>query len=267
MRYLILAALTLLPATAQAQLFPRLFGAKSTAQVGSSCPGGVCPTGAAQQATYRSVGAIAAVAAPMKAIQNRAGHWSYPGTIDSHLEGTHGVAMAGMTHQQKLALHDSLHEGTSGSYRAVGGYGSIGSAIRSGGSSGGFGVGTVLADGAIVTSVGVTVVTSEAPASVEGLESRGMLTDWIDRRSNKLEFRKALFEAIKQAKDRGVIDDFKAFAIRGLSYMPGNLEIMQASLHEAAISEGMAAPQKIDWEKLIELIIKYLPYILDLFKK
>jgi len=41
------------------------------------------------------------------------GHWSYPGSIDYHLQYEHGVSIAGMSHEQKLALHDALHEGRS----------------------------------------------------------------------------------------------------------------------------------------------------------
>lgn len=37
-------------------------------------------------------------------------HWTYPGSINSHLAGTHGVDPSGMTHEQMLSLHDSLHE-------------------------------------------------------------------------------------------------------------------------------------------------------------
>jgi hypothetical protein len=40
--------------------------------------------------------------------------WTYPGRIDSHLMGTHGVSqsqLAGMSKQQQERLHDSLHNG------------------------------------------------------------------------------------------------------------------------------------------------------------
>ena len=85
------------------------------ASVSSSCPNGECPT----------------QAAPAQANPEVRGHWSYPGTIDSHLESTHGVSTAGMNRQQKLDLHDSLHEGTASksNYQSVGysvSYGSSG---------------------------------------------------------------------------------------------------------------------------------------------
>jgi hypothetical protein len=45
-------------------------------------------------------------------IVNRPGHWTYPGTINGHLESTHGVSTAGMSREQMLDLHDALHEGS-----------------------------------------------------------------------------------------------------------------------------------------------------------
>jgi len=96
---------------------------KRNASVSSACPNGECPVQAAQVQSAPEV----------------RGHWSYPGTIDSHLESVHGKSTAGMTRQQKLDYHDSLHEGTAGAsaYQSVGyycvGYGSSG---RSYGSAG-----------------------------------------------------------------------------------------------------------------------------------
>ncbi len=135
---------------------------KRTASVSSSCPNGECP-----------------VQAQVQAAPEVRGHWSYPGTIDSHLESVHGVSTAGMTRQQKLDYHDSLHEGTASSYQSVGysagygssgrnygcvGYGSSGYKASYGssgsrasyGSSGGSGfmVGGRDKDGLVITSIG-----------------------------------------------------------------------------------------------------------------
>ena len=38
-------------------------------------------------------------------------HWTHPGTIESHLQSTHGINTSGMSKEQMLSLHDSLHEG------------------------------------------------------------------------------------------------------------------------------------------------------------
>jgi hypothetical protein len=41
----------------------------------------------------------------------KAQHWTYPGTIDKHLQLDHKVNIAGLSHEQQLDLHDALHEG------------------------------------------------------------------------------------------------------------------------------------------------------------
>jgi hypothetical protein len=43
-------------------------------------------------------------------VRPRAGHWSYPGSIDDHLKSQHGVDTSGMTREQMLSTHDALHE-------------------------------------------------------------------------------------------------------------------------------------------------------------
>jgi len=279
----VFAVVAFLPTVANAQLFPRLFGGKSTSQVGSACPGGVCPT-AAPASTYRSVGVSAAIAAPMKAIQNRAGHWSYPGDIDSHLEGTHGVSTAGMTHAQKLDLHDSLHEGTRGvaAYRAIrteaeyrgnypavassvgygssgvrlSGYGSSGSRVGLG-SSGSLVVGTVLPDGAVVTSVGVTVpakvgcgcgcpnctcgqAVEKAFASPAGAQLR------IGERAALV---RVMLKAARDAKASGA-----------------TTEEIKLAMVDAAVGELAGSNQAIDIDKWIEIIEKLIPLIMRLIE-
>jgi hypothetical protein len=37
--------------------------------------------------------------------------WTYPGDLNSHLTQTHGVSTAGLSREQMLNLHDSIHEG------------------------------------------------------------------------------------------------------------------------------------------------------------
>jgi len=82
----------LLPQFADAQLFRRSIQRTRTVQ--SSCPNGICPTSNATRCVARSNA-----------------HWTYPGTIDSHLIGTHGVATVGMSREQMLSTHDAIHEG------------------------------------------------------------------------------------------------------------------------------------------------------------
>lgn len=40
-------------------------------------------------------------------------HWSFPGSIENHLQFDHGVDATGLSYREKLNLHDSLHEGYS----------------------------------------------------------------------------------------------------------------------------------------------------------
>jgi hypothetical protein len=181
--FLALVVVGLICQTADAQLFQRW----GRAQVSSSCPGGVCPT----QTRYVSPPVATSI---NNTIGTNRGHWSFPGDLDSHLEREHGVSTAGMSRQQKLDLHDSLHEGTApavrrasavvvrGTYPSVSsssGYGSSGSKVNYGSSGGSsFTVGSRDRDGAIITSIGVSqapiprsvpVVNSVASQSTFGL--------------------------------------------------------------------------------------------------
>jgi hypothetical protein len=45
-----------------------------------------------------------------KPIVRSGSHWTYPGDITSHLEADHGQIVNGMSIEQQLSLHDSLHE-------------------------------------------------------------------------------------------------------------------------------------------------------------
>ncbi|MFO0383252.1 MAG: hypothetical protein ACK506_16235 [Pirellula sp.] len=64
-----------------------------------NCPTSNCPDGKCPLQTVAEVGP-----------DTKPGHWTYPGSIDSHLKETHGVNASGLTHEQKLTLHDQLHE-------------------------------------------------------------------------------------------------------------------------------------------------------------
>ena len=46
-------------------------------------------------------------------VRSTGSHWSYPGSIDDHLRTGHGIAnVSGMSHEDQLTLHDSLHQST-----------------------------------------------------------------------------------------------------------------------------------------------------------
>lgn len=68
----------------------------------SNCPDGKCPLQTKSPPAKQTVAAVGP--------DDRPGHWTYPGSIDSHLKTIHGVDPSGLTREQKLTLHDSLHE-------------------------------------------------------------------------------------------------------------------------------------------------------------
>lgn len=279
--WLVMCCLLCVANTGQAQLLKRLFGTKNTGEVSSSCPGGNCPTSSAP-AAFQSAPVANVVQMPFKAVDNARGHWSYPGTIDSHLESTHGVSTAGMSRQEKLNLHDSLHEGTAqnvavsvpranyvapfvsnySSYTvqsgggSTGGLGSTGS--QSGGSTGNLWIGKVLSDGSVVTSVGVTQPSQASQAS--SLEVTQL------RIGDRSSFRKSLLAAGRKARDAGEITSLEFFLLSAASRNPATLEKMQAAVHEAAIEEGLATTQAIDWDSLITFIEKLIPIIIKLIE-
>jgi len=120
----VFAVLALLPTAAQAQLFPRLFGGKQTSQVGSACPGGVCPTAMPPQASQQQTIANASLFPhfPMVASNFRSVgvglNLSRSGTSwinrdglspRQHLEREHGTDTSGMTEAEVLAARDHYH--------------------------------------------------------------------------------------------------------------------------------------------------------------
>jgi hypothetical protein len=264
-----------------AQIFPNAAWNR-TRQVGSSCPGGLCPTAASVAAPSRRV-----LSAPFKALSNGAGHWSYPGDINSHLESTHGVSTAGMSREEKLNLHDSLHEnggqvvsvpranrkmeftGVVEFYPSVSkaGYGSFGSRSSGYGSSGSaYGRDY---DGAVITSLGPLCEASPvaAPALPEAMESR---------RSRKAS-REAILESVCKAESEGSITATQADEIRRAAKRPRMLAQMESLIAEKAKAEGYALPMGSDgevqmgaipWADLADFITKIAPLIfklIDLF--
>jgi hypothetical protein len=70
--------------------------------VSAQCPGGVCPP----RQPVRSI--VRAASIPVQSVGR---HWTFPGDIASHLANGHGQSVAGLSREQMLNLHDSLHEG------------------------------------------------------------------------------------------------------------------------------------------------------------
>lgn len=251
--WLVMVCLLCVANTGQAQLLRKLFGTKNTGQVSSSCPGGNCPTSSAP-AAYQS-----------------RGHYTYPGTIDNHLEYDHRVSTAGMTREQKLDMHDAIHRDEAGlvlqgettvtmvpranyvapfvsNYRSYTtssgggsfGLGSVGS--RSGGSTGDFAVGKFY-KGELVTSIG--------PVNSVSVEE---LSESVARGIGRRDFRRELLSQAKQAQADGTISSEELQATERLLKVPGVAMMLEARAGRAGA---------VDWATLFE---KLLPLILELIK-
>jgi len=309
LQILTLAVVAFLPTVADAQLFPRLLGGKSQARVGSACPGGICPTGTNQtinQNTYnRSL--FPGVGTGTRWV-NRDGL-----SPRDHIEQEHGTNTAGMSHAEVLAARDRYHntygpghpvkeshshakatvsQGVA-AYRAIRaeaeyrgnypapssvsvkavGYGSSGVRVAGLGSTGGFAVGTVLPDGAVVTSVGVTVAKANSCGcgcanctcngevqSAEASEMRAVGASVGER----VKFRRALLAAGRKAKESGEISTLEFFVLSAASRNPVALQRMQEAVQEAAIEDGLASVNAVDWDSLIAFIEKLIPLIIKL---
>jgi len=137
--------------------------------------------------------------------------------------------------------------------------------------SAGFVVGQVdPSDGALIVSVGpfVDLAPSMAPSlpvvgevSIVNSADVSML-----RVGNRMAFRKSLLAAGRNARDSGQITGLEFFLLSAASRNPATLEKMQAAVHEAAIEEGLATTQAIDWDSLIEFIEKLIPIIIKLIE-
>lgn len=246
---LVFIAIAMMSFPVQAQLFPNAFWNKSRQPNAVSCPGGNCPTTA----------------------NVLPGHWTYPGTISNHLERDHGVSTSGLTRQEQLNLHDSIHEGTTGLpiapvhivTSAPAGppqvttyyypsqtvkYGNCTGSTVSGGSTGGS--------------------TGSFSGGSSGSDSVGV------QRVGRREFKRQLLAQAKLLIQPGVTDpsqlergkitqdqyDALSLAIK----FPGVAAKIEAALTETAIENGLATTQAIDWEKLADFIERMIPIILKL---
>lgn len=254
-----LAAIALMAQSSHAQLFPN---APWNRAASSDCPNGQCPN------------------SPLRSTAS-AGHWTYPGTITNHLEGAHGVPTNGMTREQKLELHDALHEGRAPALKQSlptvtapayvnSSYAAPASAVKSGGSSGsatsygscggGFAVGQRDKDGYVITSIGSVISpTIAAPATQPVVQGVAPLAI-----GDRLAFRRSLLEAARNARKSGDITAVEFFMLSAASRNPATLDKMQQAIHEAAIEEGLATAQAIDWTSLIDFIEKLIPIIIKL---
>lgn len=130
-----------------------------------------------------------------------------------------------------------------------------------------FGVCSAEPDGAVVTYVGpiadavvatvpLGVVSAQAPTVAPPVEAASI----IDRSK----FRAALMKAARNACAKDKITVAEYFKIAAMSRVPKVLANLEASIHEAAIEEGIATAQAPDWDAIIDFIEKLIPLIIQL---
>ncbi len=131
-----------------------------------------------------------------------------------------------------------------------------GSTPASYGSSGGGGVGSRDAQGHVITSIGSTVSPTISATGTQAIQPLAI--------GDRIKFRRALLAAARQARESGEITAIQFFMLSAASRNPNVLDKMQAAVHEAAIEEGLATAQAIDWDALISFIEKLIPIIIQL---
>jgi hypothetical protein len=253
-----LMAVIFLPGSADAQLFRR--NVQRTATVQSSCPGGVCPT--------RQV-----VRAAVPQVVRSSNHWSYPGTIDGHLQSTHGISTAGMSREQMLITHDAIHEGRYVTPR----------------------VAPVVIPASKPKSasvVPVPVPQAVKPVSVSeetfglsklvAVEIPSHVLAQIDN-SKPAEvqesFRRNLAKAIAGARKEGKINARDAVKLRVSMLSPAFVERAQelavtqmafsgeASEHMPVDDEGVVQADGINWDGLLKFLEAFIPLLLTLLER
>lgn len=85
-------------------------------------------------------------------------------------------------------------------------------------------------------------------------------------RSDRVAFRRALKKATQNQVAEGKLTKAQAALLNGLSFFPSRADAMMAAIHDAAIDEGLATTQAIDWDGLIGFIERLMPIILQLIE-
>jgi len=264
---LALAIAGVVHAEASAQLFPN--APWNRGRVQSNCPGGVCPTGNVTRASQ--LGPV---------VQRERGHWSYPGTIQGHLQGTHGVSTAGMSREQMLSLHDALHEGRQVTAAPVDPVkapvllapvpaftgGSIQQSIVEPQTSNDptFGLGAMLEPRMV-----------ELPKHVLG-QIKPEAAEEVKPVDADTSFRRELAKAIQAARKSGKIDGKTAVRLRAAILSPAFQEAAremavtqmafsgEVSEHVPFDEEGAIEAEGIDWEGLARFLEAFIPLLLQL---
>lgn len=119
---------------------------------------------------------------------------------------------------------------------------------------GGFVVGQRDSDGAVITSIATSPTVAKSGTQVVEQLAIG----------DRIKFRRSLLAAAKQARNAGDITPAQYFLLSAASRNPLVLDRIQQAVHEAAIEEGLATAQAIDWDSLIGFIEKLIPIIIQL---
>lgn len=246
-------AVCLMAGQASAQLFPNAPWNKRNSV---SSEAGGCYTDASGNMVCPSAAPAAPVAPPVVV----------PPLAPSYAQSSYATSV-----QQNYVQNSGGCTGSASGYyssaSSAGGYGSAGSSLQVVG-------GVVPPRGYVITSVGSTLSPEIACRCVNcncvncnasGMQANGSAVESLAI-SDRMAFRRALLAAGRQARDSGEITSMEFFALSAASRSPRVLERMQAAVHEAAIEEGLATTQAIDWDGLIQFIEKLIPIIIKLIE-
>jgi hypothetical protein len=85
-------------------------------------------------------------------------------------------------------------------------------------------------------------------------------------RSDRVAFRRSLKKATQNQVAQGKITSAQAMILNGLTFFPNKCDEMMAAIQDAAVDEGLATTQAIDWDGLIGFIERIMPIILQLIQ-
>lgn len=261
-----LVAVSLFSQSSFAQLFPNApwNRGSATARFNSSdaCPGGICPTNnsVGRGVLRPSVNVNVNNAPPALIEQHNYEHNGYWGGPNWTWQGDLATQYAQSSYA--TAPQTTYVQQSGGSTGSVRSGGSTGSAVRSGGSTGSsvrvLRVGDLDACGNVIVSIGSTISPQlqPQPQMAGGVQQLAI--------GDRIAFRHSLLEAARNARKSGEITSIQFFMLSAASRNPNVLDKMQQAVHEAAIEEGLATTQAIDWAGLISFIEKLIPIIIQL---
>lgn len=106
-------------------------------------------------------------------------------------------------------------------------------------------------------------VVPTAPATVQ---ASATATAAATQASQRIEFRRELMAAAREARAAGDITIAEYFKLAVATRSPALCDNLMAAAHEAAIEEGLATTQAIDWEGLADFLERLVPIIIQLIE-